>query len=319
MTVHMISVGVTALDFLAHPPDRLFADGGARDAFDEAASVVLADAPAELTGADPGSASRWLSSRLPPGDPDEWLNRAVSLHARPDWPGRFSAEADTLRRTPGRASSAATDAVVLLASDTVRGLPAALWNAVAVAADLAAIHYLAEPTDAIPDARGKVLLARVPGLDAGNERGFRQAMGALGTFGRSLRERTQPDEEFCFHLSGGFKAAIPYLIGLAEWVRSLDPERPVNACVLHDTAGDDALPIRLPLRRLVREAVEAEIGQFEEDGTLNAPDAPGSAALDGYAYEKSGGRIQLTPFGEGLRSLFAIVPHLPDYDDEAIG
>ncbi len=120
MTVHMISVGVTALDFLAHPPDRLFADGGARDAFDEAASVVLADAPAELTGADPGSASRWLSSRLPPGDPDEWLNRAVSLHARPDWPGRFSAEADTLRRTPGRASSAATDAVVLLALPPLR-------------------------------------------------------------------------------------------------------------------------------------------------------------------------------------------------------
>ena len=56
--------------------------------------------------------------------------------------------------------------------------------------------------------------------DAADETGFRRAMAGLGLLARRIFESGQlvKGEEFRFYLSGGFKAAIPYLIGLAEAV-----------------------------------------------------------------------------------------------------
>src|SRR5213079_381353 len=102
----------------------------------------------------------------------------------------------------------------------------ALWNALALTGgDLRRVRYLSQPTTALGDpgrVRGHALMVRVTGMDAGNEPGFRKAMGGLGHLGCHLLGReelgydpphprvTGVAEEFRVHLSGGFKAAIPY-------------------------------------------------------------------------------------------------------------
>jgi hypothetical protein len=165
------------------------------------------------------------------------------------------------------------------------------------------------------------VLARVAGMDAGSSEGFRQAMGGLGLLARHLFQygKLGKAEEFRFYLSGGFKAAIPYLIGLAEAVRSVDrrclgelcpqvpaPDElpyPVEAFVLHETARPGEPAIRLPLRMLVAPAVRAELACFDEDGIQR--EELRREFLLGYAYQPEGtGRYKLTAFGTGLRALF---------------
>jgi hypothetical protein len=122
----------------------------------------------------------------------------------------------------------------------------------------------------------------------------------LGTGG------VRPGEPFRFYLSGGFKAAIPYLIGLAEGLRSLDPEREVSAYVLHDTTR--SAPIRVPLRRLLPQVIRAHLAGFDPDGTRSDRPSGTAALLEGYAFERDGRRWRLTAFGEGLRALFGPGP-----------
>jgi hypothetical protein len=273
----------------------LLADRGIKAG--EAASVWLTGATSP-----PGSASR-----------DEDAARLLSdmcTAVHPEkWPSALSAELDTFARASGPGHSLRDDDVaVLISSDTVTGLTAGLWNAAALTrADLSRIRYLAVPDERPGDTRGHAVLVRVPGLDAGDEAGFAKAMTGLGRLGRNLLNT--PDigaaEPFRFYLSGGFKAAIPYLIGLAEGLRSVDPGRDVSAWVLHDTTRSAA--IRLPLRRFITGTVQEQLQGFATDGTR--PGKPGGpAVLEGYAYEQDpGGKMwRLTPFGQGLRSLFGL-------------
>ena len=92
-----------------------------------------------------------------------------------------------------------------------------------------------------------------------------------------------------------------------------DGPYPVQAFVLHETAGPKAPPIRLPLRRLVAAAVRQELTGYDQAGRRTG--RPGSGLLDGYAYEVSGrpGKetCQLTAFGEGLRVLFGVTAERP--------
>ena len=258
----------------------------------------------------------------------------VSAAVRPDrWPPDMSAEIDTFGRVPGAGIPLRDkDIAILICSDTPRGLLAGVWNALALTdADLSRIRYQPEPGPLRDKLRGRALVVRVPGMDAGDEPGFRQAMSSLGLLARHVFESGQlvKEEEFRFYLSGGFKAAIPYLIGLAEAVRSIDRSRlrqlgverlmpddgryPAEAFVLHDTAGPDASPIRLPLRRLDAEAVRYELSDFDRHGVRRSK--PDGALLDGYAYEVKGrpGKQtwELTAFGEGLRALFGVPAEVP--------
>lgn len=147
-------------------------------------------------------------------------------------------------------------------------------------------------------------------------------------------------EEFRFYLSGGFKAAIPYLIGLAEAVRSVDREcleaigagaavppsgsYPVKAFMLHESAtrhpsAETKVPtIELPLRRLVARAVRSELSDFKDGRRVGKPRY---TTLEGYAYEITGGgpdpetcELSLTPFGVGLQALFGF-----GFDHEGLG
>ncbi|MCD0448606.1 hypothetical protein LO762_05265 [Actinocorallia sp. API 0066] len=297
MTIHLISVGRSITAFLNDPygvVDEATADlvsGAYRDLFADVTAEAAARRVAScLDGTDPALAADVtdLAARLRVGF----------------WPASVSAELSTLDKAVHLRRLPDGDIALLLTSDTAAGLEAALWNALALTGgDLARVTYLAASgltDDDFTDLRGRAVICRVPGMDAGNSAGFASAMGHLGRIGAGLLKHARPggEEDFAFHLSGGFKAAVPYLIGLAEGVRSRT-EAPVRAWVLHDTS--DAR-IALPLRRLHPGTVDRELKAFA--GGVST-DRPAGNQLDGYAYEQAGAtRWELTAFGVGLRALF---------------
>jgi hypothetical protein len=334
MTAHLISVGLSVRDALEKPRGKLGDKKGLVDA-------ILAERPNELLACagirdeHRDEASDWLAAALAaqdePGRDPAKATRLAEIAAKigPElWPDEFSAEIETFARVQRAGHLLSPDDVaVLICSDTPRGLLAGVWNALALTGGtLARIGYLPKPGASLGAIRGRALLVRVPGMDAGDEPGFRLAMGGLGRLARNLFKSgsLKKDEPFRFYLSGGFKAAIPYLIGMAEATRSIDrkclrelgnenlmPERGpwrVEAWVLHETAGPDAPAIRLPLRLLDAEAVRYELKNFNAD--LRRTEKLSPALLNGYAYEATGrpGKevYHLTAFGEGLRELFGV-------------
>jgi hypothetical protein len=329
MTVHLISVGLSMLDALDDPGRKLAAK---RDLIagigKQRPGCLLADEGIDDTGRE--AASEWMVSALTPGTPQADRLRDVLAAVRPDqWPRGISAEIETFDRVPQGTGLPLReqDIAILVCSDTPRGLLAGMWNALKLTdGDASRVRYLPSPSTPLGAVRRNAVLVRVPGMDAGSPKGFREAMGGLGLLAGNLfgsRQLTKA-EEFRFYLSGGFKAAIPYLIGLAEAVRSMDkvrlgqlgvpdlmPERgpyPVRAFVLHETAGPGAPAIELPLRMLIADAVREELTGF---GASRKPAGiPGYGMLNGYAYEATGrpGRevCELTAFGEGLRALFGV-------------
>ncbi|MGH3942471.1 MAG: hypothetical protein ACRDTG_28380 [Pseudonocardiaceae bacterium] len=305
MTIHLISVGLSLTQTLS-----------GRLADRKLATNVARERPWEILGTDRVLASDWLAGALAPEDSGERdparYRRLAEMadHIQPRlWPARFSAELDTFARVPeAKLPLDGADVAVLMSSDTADGLAAGLWNAAAlVHGDLSRVSYLADPAAPIGPARGQAVLVRVPGLDAGDERGFCDAMRGLGSLGHFLRFAVAQDrEEFRCYLSGGFKAAIPYLIGLAEGLRSLPDTGSVEAIVLHENT--ERAPIRLPLRRIPYELMADELSGFGVDGVRRYE--PQFSVLEGYAYEKRDATWRLTPFGEGLRALFTGPPEV---------
>lgn len=337
MTVHLISVGTSVIEALGKPREKLT---GNRDL-----AVGISDAqPGRLLTREGildhqrDLASDWLAAALaPPVSPVRDQGKAdrlaeIAHRIRPDlWPDDLSAEIGTFARMPGtRRPFPSADIAVLVCSDTPAGLLSGVWNALALTyGSLDRVLYIADAAASaklLSDARGRVVIVRVPGMDAGDDRGFRQAMGALGVLARELfmYGRLKQAEPFRFCLSGGYKATIPYLIGLAEAVRSVDKTRldelgagtvmpaggspyPVDAYVLHEEA---TRPVRLPLRRLIPEAVRDELAGFDDDGIRRQKGKPDPGTLEGYAYEAEGPprkeTCELTAFGVGLREFLGV-------------
>jgi hypothetical protein len=300
--VHIISVGANLVDAMLNRSRS----------FGSASGPVRDHRPADLlrsrVGDDPQAADtllrRWFDSsgRVP----DE-LVRLVQTVQAGRWPAEVSAELMTFDRAAGSRVLPSEDLAVLLATDTVDGLTAALWNAVAlVDGDLGRVRYLSEPRAGLHGPRG-ALVVRVPGLVARHESHLRTAMESLGVLGRQLLAEARDTEPFEFYLSGGFKAAIPYLIGLAEGLRSIrDNIDRVTASVLHEET--DGRVIALPLRRLPIESVQEELKGFDAAGVH--PRRPATSFLEGYAYDRADNNSpwKLTAFGRGLRELFGIPP-----------
>jgi hypothetical protein len=277
LTVHLLSVGKTIIESLEQPDETL----GRR-----AADLIAANDPlrflSERGGAEKEALSRMLAAWFGPcpGNRDELAQLVVELKPHL-WPDRGSAELETLTRAAETTSAGRPlppdDIAVLISTDTMIGLTAALWNAVALTAGdgdtgLGRIRYLGQPGESLAGCRGAAVIVQVPGLDAGNETGFHTAMRGLGILGRDLFDETSVERDaFRFYLSGGFKAAIPYLIGLAEGLRSLSGCREVDAFVLHDTAPHDAAPIRLPLRRMMTGLVNRELTDFKDGHRRDLP------------------------------------------------
>ncbi|MDA2805407.1 hypothetical protein [Nocardiopsis suaedae] len=170
------------------------------------------------------------------------------------------------------------------------------------------------------------LIAPIPGLDASSADEFTASMFHLGVLGRRLiREVCGAGGDYVFHLSGGYKAALPYFIGLAEGMRGLidmpGEEHPlglvssVQAHVLHEETAGQMIPV--PLRRLAWQTVRDELENVDKKKPRvpgrGRPMRPGKGhgTLYGYAYESATGRPQddlhLTPFGEGLYELIDVV------------
>jgi hypothetical protein len=140
-------------------------------------------------------------------------------------------------------------------------------------------------------------------MDVGNQAGFVKAMGWMGTLAKGLLDQPhRAGEPLACQLSGGYKAAIPYLIGLAEWIRSAGWDGEVEAFVQHETTTGP--PIRLPLRQIPAETVRLELGQGWDQHDRRTGRPPGLLAGYAYAYNEGRRAWELTPFGVGLRAVF---------------
>ncbi|WP_434739317.1 hypothetical protein [Micromonospora sp. SH-82] len=299
MTVHLISVGCSVLNAFHRP----------REFFGDIHPVITRHKPQHVLD-DVGTSTAAMSDRLTVwfgvgGDlPTTQANLIRAVEAD-RWPVKVCAEMETFHRVTGRRRIADDDLVVLLATDTVDGLVSGMWAAVGLAGGAPErIRFVDTPGSITP--QPGVAIVRVPHLDASNESGFAKAMSGLGSLGQALLPGPHgPAETFHFHLSGGFKAAIPYLIGLAEGLRSFPDTQvtAVEAHMLHDTSDR---VIRLPLRKLDYSRVRKELACFTPDGSCNRP--PNPTTMNGYAYEADpdGRRFSLTPFGVGLRTLMGI-------------
>jgi hypothetical protein len=149
------------------------------------------------------------------------------------------------------------DAVVLLASDTDEGLRSAFLVAARYPGQLC---YLDAPPSwserPPPVSMGGVLLCRAPGLDLSRGELGTGVWQALGRIGRVVaQDARHTSRQVIFHLSGGYKAVIPYLMVMAETVRSVvgdeqlrvaGVESTVRAVALHESS--ERL-VDIPVRR----------------------------------------------------------------------
>ncbi|GAA3820739.1 hypothetical protein [Streptomyces chiangmaiensis] len=305
MTIHIVSVGSNLVDALKAPSTVRGLTQDQQDGIQSGRPTdFLAPNGTEPTAATADSELKELFGSAT-GQARDDLRNTVAVVRPGMWPAGISAELSTLVSVTGQSHLSREDVIVLLATDTFDGLTAALWDALALTiGDLDRIVYLSKPSDQPSETvHDRVFVVRVPGLDASTDEDFVRAMEGLGVLGRTLVRKVavSENEDFLFHLSGGYKAAIPYLIGLAEGLRSLDRKGTVEAFVLHKDSGGK--PIKLPLRRMVLSGLQHLLASFNANGERNRR-PQGADSLEGYAFERrepSGYR--LTAFGAGLRAL----------------
>ena len=220
----------------------------------------------------------------------------------------LSAELDTVR-THDPMMVKDEDLTILLSSDTEDGRACAVWTAIALArGDVERVLYLHgidQHTRLTRPEHGRIIVLCLKGLDAQQDAEFIQATEGLGYLARLLIgnrvHRIEPllkhQEKVHFHLTGGYRATVPYLIATVEWLRSLS--RDAQAHILPENAEKT---VHIPLRRMDPRQVGLELAGFNE--RAEAPAVPERALLEGYAYERSGKGAELTVFGRGMRILF---------------
>lgn len=283
MKIHLISVGVSLFDNLATRSDYRRHVKAASEVLGRDVEAVRESLRVALTMSD---------------DPiHQKITDLVALLQPASWSSGLSAE---LQSFDGHLHD--DELAVLVCSDTADGLTAGLWNALGlVGGDINRIKYIDDAHTWFKRTSGQVNIARIPGMHIGSDSGFREAMRAMGSLGRTLVCK-KPGDSTHFHvhchLSGGYKAAIPCLIGLAEGLNGLNHVT-VRATVRHETNPTEEITI--PLRRLPSDLVEKELGGPPKDESGNF--TPRSDRFEGYLYEKHGRTCQLTPFGEGLCAL----------------
>jgi hypothetical protein len=168
----------------------------------------------------------------------------------------------------GRRVDVTAEAFVLIASDTDEGLRAATLVA-AQYADEHTLRYIAEPTAAghLRIEPGEVRIVRIPDLDLGKKQPTDRTWFSLGTVGHVIQTTARMPPagsrwEVVLHLTGGYKAMIPYLLVMAEGIKSVfhDPQRvtsavpTISAVTVHeasvDRAAGAAVLVELPVRWL---------------------------------------------------------------------
>ncbi|MGH3936693.1 MAG: hypothetical protein ACRDS1_17215 [Pseudonocardiaceae bacterium] len=149
------------------------------------------------------------------------------------------------------------EAYLFIATDTDDGLRAAVLLAARYQHPL---RYLHEPlTAGDPEIEpGDVYLCRIPDLDLGSREPTGTTWRSLGTVGRlaakTAAQTGRGDWQVIVHLSGGYKAMIPYLMVLAEGINSIFQDlhtrypatsyRPtIKAVAVHESSLDRVVPI----------------------------------------------------------------------------
>ncbi|MFE1100412.1 hypothetical protein ACFW4K_07825 [Nocardiopsis alba] len=317
MTVYVAPVGVSLFD-------DLLSDSRARlkDAVGEKASWRIIfqrrddihNEKAELK--DPRAEADRVSERLiketsDQGTARESLESLIKEIKPEEWPASLSAELSSLasdRQGKHRLGigTGNDEMVLLIASDTGKGLRAALFNALAMTeGDLDRVDYLPDSGSSLQIAPGRVAIIRLSGLDAEDSDRFLDAMRELSGFGPHFEKLMENPGSTCrFHLTGGFRVAMPFLMAFAEALRSLYPGQ-VSAHARYEFSTIER-SIELPLSSPRSDDLEGKLDGFQEDGYLEG-ELPEEGVWAGFAYEKvpdtGRGRWRLTPFGMALREL----------------
>ena len=178
-------------------------------------------------------------------------------------------------------------AYVFIASDSDDGLRAA--TLVAARYRHITIRYLHEPltVGCPPVDPGDVYVCRIPDLDLGARQPTSTTWRSLGAVGRLVAETAEQTgggewNVVVVHLSGGYKAMIPYLMVLAEGIHSrlrdveLGPgHRPkIRAVAIHDpSAGRDSTTSRIVIEIPVRAIVGDLLTDAKRLAALTRPDS----------------------------------------------
>jgi hypothetical protein len=256
---------------------------------------------------------RWASDELIRDQPaSQWRQtfaRDVGPHLRllqaAQDPVRLSAETASLTRYATRVGDGLQpqDLVVLLASDTAEGMLAALLVAASLNRGVeehpapardAAAH--GELLTAGQPGRAPVHVVRIPKLLPDSTTNFTAAMTDLaGAMLWAGRRRRRPEQRLVVHLSGGYKATLPYLLVMCEYLKALQP--PVEAFCLHE--GDPGSPVLPDLVEIFLRSVDldADLALLNEAAQGNIPNDP---RLGGFAYREVRGRAVLTGVGHVL-------------------
>lgn len=242
------------------------------------------------------------------GEQREELETLVDT-IRPDqWPENLSAELASLASDRNNNHRIKTDMendemVVLIASDTGPGLRAALFNALVMTeGDVDRVDYLPDSKTPFQVAPGRVAIMRLSGLEAEDNDKFLAAMRELSGFGPHFEELLRHRGSTCrFHLTGGFRVAMPFLLGFAQALRSLYVR--VTAHARYEFSNSPR-SIELPLSSPPKNLLKGRLSGFDEDGYL-AESPPYEKVWEGYAYEYLPELKQwrLTPLGMALREL----------------
>lgn len=342
-TAHIISVGISLFgnvsggrsavrrrvkeharevaDRVGGKADRITGDTIGGSAAGAAASGVVGDKDHRQNGRElRDRQARWLSRAIDAGTEERAVLDELLADVTVDrWPPELSAELTALAAYLGMGSPVLEpeDTAVLIASDTGPGLRASLFNAAAMAGgDLDRVRYLHEPSDGVAGLRGKVVVVRVPQLDAGDTAGFVEAMRNLGGVGRGVCRLVgktgapgSEDRVVRFHASGGFKSALPFVLGMAEAMRSILGPLRVKAFGVHEL--DSTSAVELPLKSFPADFLKECLVGVDANGTFKG-DPPNGQPLRGFAYDPDpdGTRWRLTPFGHALYEI------LPEASDE---
>jgi hypothetical protein len=239
------------------------------------------------------------------------LGVAVDEAKLAGWGPGVSAETSTLvARTD---TSAATSlglilddghAVLLLASDTARGLAASVTVAHLVAAGATdRIDYLTavgKHTDNHIDVRqGRVCVARIASLDPRVKHGFRAATAGIGRMLRAAHGAAkQLDTDMKVHLTGGYKATLLPMLVMTEVLRSLDTAS-TTAWYLHDDEDPYGSPdaVEIPLRRFPPQHLEQMRKELIAVDKGRMP--VGDRMFQGAAWDFDGDQVQLNGYGTG--------------------
>jgi hypothetical protein len=187
------------------------------------------------------------------------------------------------------------DQIVLLASDTDRGIAAALYVAQHIAGtSLPDVAYVKTPEQLQDDNMhaallpGTLTVVRISGLNPWQaSSGFIDAVASTGLV---LRAAFDVGDDLQVHLTGGFKATLLHTLAMTEVLYSLAPDRVADA---------EVVPIGL--RKFDQQTIS--LMRYELARVRDRQPPQGRRTFEGLAWSeaalRAGGKDPLNPFGYG--------------------